>query len=92
VVQFLERLQADGRSPAGQISNPPGHVKVSPRQGHQASAMEKSSQAFQIAENGDGDWRLEELRVGKVRDLETASARNISRQAELAWELQNIRK
>jgi hypothetical protein len=76
VVQLLERLQADGQSPPGQISNPPGRVKVSPLQGHQASAMEKSSQAFEIAENGDGDWRLEELRVGKVRDLEAASARD----------------
>jgi hypothetical protein len=54
--------------------------------------MEKSSQTFEIAQNGDEDWRLEELRVGKVRDLEAAKARSISRQAELAWELQDIRK
>jgi hypothetical protein len=45
--------------------------------------MEKARQAFEIAKNGDGDWRLEELRVGKVRDLEVAKAR--SRQAELAY-------
>jgi len=54
--------------------------------------MEKSPQAFEIAQNGDGDLHLEEVRVGKVRDLEAAKARSISRQAELAWELQNIRK
>jgi hypothetical protein len=67
-------------------------VKVSPLQGHQASAMEKSSQAFEIGQNSDGDWRLEELQVGKVRDLEAGNDRSISRHAELAWELQDIRK